>query len=95
MRRHATSTSDPVGISRPIARIRSRHRGSSFRSTSSTMVGFVVAPTAPCTIASASSSDAQLSFQKSVAVVATVWCSGPRYPPFVSPMVMPPARSVR
>src|SRR4051812_25255367 len=46
--------------------------------TAATMVGLLVAPTAPCSSAYFSSPTAQESFQKSVAVVATISCRGLR-----------------
>src|SRR5687768_565821 len=72
---HAKSSSVAAGRSAISSRTRSLHRAGSFLQTSWTMVGFAVAPTAPCWIAYSSSSTAQESFQMSVAVAA-VCCSG-------------------
>ena len=73
---HASSRSDQSGCSAASSRTRDAHRPGSFFQTSTTMVGLAVAPTAPKPTAYSSSSTAQLSFQTSVAVSATVRASG-------------------
>ena len=79
MTRHASSPSVAVACSAASALIRPVQYASSFLTTSTAMTGLQVAPTAPCSIAYASSASAAESFHRHVPVVCVIWCSGLLY----------------
>jgi len=70
------ASSVACGISRTSSAMRSFHRCISFFSTSRTIDGLQVAPTAPSSIEAASSPTAAESFHKQVGVVWVISCRG-------------------
>src|SRR5436190_392473 len=79
MTRHASSPSVAAACSAASALIRPVQYASSFFTTSTAMTGLHVAPTAPWSIAYASSASAAESFHRHVLVVCVIWCSGLLY----------------
>ena len=85
------SCSVAVGIEATSWRMRSRQSGISFFSTSTTITGLQVAPTAPCSVAYASSCSEHESFQRQVDVLCVIWCRRLLYEAAVS-VTVPPRR---
>src|SRR5260370_14646714 len=75
---HVISASVALGRAAKTSWIRAFQSPISCCRTLKTMVGLLVAPVAPCSMAYLSSPTAHESFQKSVGVVETILCSGLR-----------------